>query len=125
MSREGNLSYSIFITEGMQVTLNIVVDLKAGRGCFPRLGDVSLNNNIRTLKNGFVSEYEEVGIIIEDGVSAIYKHLENKENRIYFYADNGTIQVINITSMPIHDHSSILQGGPAFGTYASDYEDEG
>lgn len=124
MSKEGNLSYSLFITEGMQITLEIGVDHKAGHGCFPRLDPVSLHNEERTLVNGFVSEFDSIGRLIAADAGAIYQHLESKENRVYFYADNGSIQVINITSMPVHDHSSILQGGPAFGTYASDYEDE-
>ena len=124
MPKEGNLAYSLFITEGMQITLEINVDHYAGRGCFPRIGEVSLNGKKRQLINGYISEYENVGKIIEDGHFAIYQHLDSKENRVYFYADNGTVQIINITSMPVHDHSSILQGGPAFGTYASDYEEE-
>lgn len=125
MSKEGNLSYSLFITEGMQITLEISIDHAAGRGCFPRQGNISLNGQDRELVNGFVSEFINVGEIIQDGYDAIYKHLDGKDNRVYFYADNGIVQVINITSMPVHDHSSILQGGPAFGTYASDYDEPG
>jgi hypothetical protein len=65
---------------------------------------------------------EQIGTIIDgnDG-TAIYTHLSLGENIISFTDDSaGTIGVATAVGIPIHDHSSLGQGGPAFGVYASE-----
>ena len=74
--------------------------------------------------NGFVVDNEKVGEIeAVSGVPAvIYKHKKCEANVITFYALTGERGRVNVTSVPIHDHSSIVQGGPAHGSYFSDDE---
>lgn len=126
MAKESR-SYTVNLQVGMQLDLNLVVDLSLGKSGFCKTDDILVDNVKRTLTNGFLSRYENVGYLeIKDSGSPVvtYSHIEAKENVIYFYASTGEIQTIYIVTVPIHDHSSITQGGPAFGTYHSDYLDE-
>ena len=74
--------------------------------------------------NGFVLDNGVVGEISPvDGVAAvIYKHKMFDYNIITFYALTGEKGRVYVMSVPIHDHSSIIAGGPAYGTYFSDDE---
>lgn len=119
---------SIYLQPGMQVKLKIDLVAKNGFGWFARTEDLPQNyfgdNIIRTLVNGFVSEDESVGTLSlptdETGAVAIYTHNKSANNTIWFFALTGERTLVNIVSIPIHDHSSIVQGGPAYGTYYSD-----
>lgn len=75
-----------------------------------------------TLQNGFFVENEGVGEleIVEGEPAVIYHHKKYSQNRIMFIARTGEQCMIDIISVPIHDHSSIVTGGPAFGTYFTD-----
>ena len=55
-----------------------------------------------------------------DGGGVKYTHKKAAQNAIWFYARTGEKAVCNIAAIPIHDHSSLVQGGPAFGTYFND-----
>lgn len=78
------------------------------------------------LLNGFVVDDESVGTIeASDGPCVIYTHHKFEFNTITFYALTGEKGRVNIMSVPIHDHSSIVAGGPAYGTYFTDDETVG
>jgi hypothetical protein len=51
-----------------------------------------------------------------------YKHKRYNHNTITFYSRTGSLGRVEIISVPIHDHASIVTGGPAFGTYFTDDE---
>ena len=73
---------------------------------------------------GFVVEDERVGTIApaddEEGTVIIYSHKRVSENAIWFFANSGERGLVNVISVPIHDHSTIVHGGPAYGTYFDD-----
>jgi hypothetical protein len=92
-------------------------------------GPVVHNGQTRELKRGFLVEDTTVGEITdadipqEDGCKVKYTHYKAQNNSIYFYSAKGNpydIGLINVVAVPLHDHSSIVQGGPAYGTYFSD-----
>jgi hypothetical protein len=53
--------------------------------------------------------------------TAIYTQLGLGENVVRFIDDSrGSVSTATALGIPIHDHSSLGQGGPAFGVYASE-----
>jgi len=75
------------------------------------------------LRRGFVVDNTDIGDIEdskEEEASILYKHKKFAENVITFYADTGEMGKVFVISVPIHDHSSIITGGPAYGTYFDD-----
>lgn len=130
MAKNDNNSYTLSLPAGSEITITIEVDFNKAKGAFAKTGDVYINGSKRTLINGFCVEFISVGEVSlptgEDTKkdSIVYKHKLHSENRVYFYASSGETQVVNIINIPIHDHSSTVQGGPAFGTYYSDHESE-
>jgi hypothetical protein len=53
--------------------------------------------------------------------TAIYTQLGLGENVVRFIDDSrGAVGTATALGIPIHDHSSLGQGGPAFGVYASE-----
>jgi hypothetical protein len=77
-----------------------------------------------TLINGFVVDNPDIGSIEEGETpnSVIYTHKKFAPNKVFFYANTGEVGELHIISVPIHDHSSIITGGPAYGTYFTDDE---
>lgn len=79
------------------------------------------------LVNGFAVENSDVGTITEDpdsdGAAIKYTHKVGAENAIWFFSIFDQMGVIKVVAVPIHDHSSIIQGGPAYGTYFDDDEE--
>ena len=77
--------------------------------------------------NGFVVQYEDVGTIeaVENEPAVIYTHKKFGLNKIYFFSRTGEAGLVDIIAVPIHDHSSIVTGGPAYGTYFTDDETVG
>lgn len=76
-----------------------------------------------TLVRGFFLENYEVGSLApasNNSVAVVYTHLKPFTNVIYFQAVTGERGMVSIVAAPIHDHSSIVQGGPAYGTYFRD-----
>ncbi len=74
---------------------------------------------------GFAVLYPEVGTIEVTGdreAAVKYTHKKFSLNKVYFLSRTGELGVIDIISVPIHDHSSIVTGGPAYGTYFTDDE---
>jgi len=115
----------IYLLAGMKVKIKAPVFQVLGQGWFPTTEPYSIGGTtIRTPLNGFVVEDESVGTPSTEGISGevaiIYHHKKAMENRIWFRAATGEMALCTISSVPIHDHSSVVQGGPAYGTYFSD-----
>lgn len=75
--------------------------------------------------NAYHVEDEDIGRITkvyDDGVAVNYTHKKFGQNRVIFTNRYGEFSYVDIISVPIHDHSSIVQGGPAYGTYFVDDE---
>lgn len=111
---------SISLLPGMQVTLKVEQE-------FAKTGLVTINKVKRTPLRGFIVEDESVGTIEEVSTKdtiVLYKHNKPASNRIYFINSFGGTGLINIIYTPIHDHSTIITGGPANGTYSSAYVKE-
>jgi len=122
----------LYLLPGMKVKLEIVFDLEDNKGVRP-LGGKSGTYNNKSLNRGFLVLDDAVGKIEdvpgdEDSVAVHYVHQKSEPNDIVFFGDRpdirgGIIKVcFRVISVPIHDHSSIVQGGPAYGTYYSDNE---
>lgn len=113
---------------GTVATLTVVNSLVSGHGVFAKEGTVYINGEERELVRGFVTEDESIGTVeavpTSQNCVVKYRQLSSRENRVYFYADTGEIQTISIVHVPIHDHSTIFQGGPAYGTYFAEVQDE-
>ncbi len=119
---------SIYLIPGMTAKLEATYDPDGGHFDFARMDNFRIDAN-RTvdlsLTNGFYVENDEVGDIepVKDEPAVMYTHRRPEPNSIWFipHAGAGARRgVINVVSVPIHDHSSIVQGGPAYGTYFSD-----
>jgi len=76
------------------------------------------------LLNGYTVEDEDIGTIEagKEPNSIIYTHKKFAHNKITYYAKTGEIGEVDIIAVPVHDHSSIVTGGPAYGTYFTDDE---
>lgn len=129
MSKINNIvSYTISVPKGVRITLTVPTDIRTGQGFFPTSKPtVLIDGSVEVptvygfaVRNSSVGKLEANTDSINAGVlSVFYTQLLSKENTIYFFADTGEQQNINVIIVPIHDHSSIYQGGPAFGTFAS------
>ena len=78
----------------------------------------------KALIQGFAVQYDDVGTIVavENEPAVIYTHNKFGLNKVYFFAMTGEVSFIDIIAVPIHDHSSIVSGGPAFSTFFTDDE---
>jgi hypothetical protein len=116
-------SLAIYLLPGMSATIE-AMDAFADMGSVThRYTDGSIKEDVATL-NGFVVDSEATGTIMAvSGRPAVtYKHKKYNSNTITFYSRTGAVGRVDIVSVPIHDHASIVTGGPAFGTYFSDDE---
>jgi len=84
----------------------------------------SYKGKVFQLLSGFAVDDDAVGSLrsASGDVAAVYKHTRPEKNFIYFFALTGEMAVVSIVAVPIHDHSSIIQGGPAYATYFNDDE---
>lgn len=115
----------IYLLAGMQVKIKAPVKAILGRGWFPSSESQIIHGSTsprEDIVNGFIVEDPEIGTIesVSNEVAVIYTHKKPLENRIWFFADTGEMAVCVVAAVPIHDHSSVVQGGPAYGTYFSD-----
>ena len=129
MSRQGDKTITMSIGESLSCHVPIVHSI--GEGWFAMQGDVAFvgvtgDSSSRTLVNGWCMENEDVGTItaLSNKVGIIYKHEYPMVQYLYFFAATGENGVVSVVPAPIHDHSSIMQGGPAFGTYFRDKNDD-
>ncbi|RKX67061.1 MAG: hypothetical protein DRP42_01435 [Tenericutes bacterium] len=116
---------SIYLLAGMSATLSADGELAKGG----KAGSVNHNGETRALVRGYLVDNPDVGDISIDGIpdsegaTVKYIHYKAQNNAIYFYSAIGSppdVAIVNVVAVPIHDHSSIVQGGPAYGTYFSD-----
>jgi len=121
---------NVYLLPGMSIKVEAEFDPDRGIGEFAYMKELEVspgrNENLAT-NNGFYLEDIEVGEItpVEGEPAVIYTHKKPASNSIWFVAREGAGArrgVCNVMSVPIHDHSSIVQGGPAYGTYFSDDE---
>lgn len=119
MDRSGH-SASVYLLPGMSVKIKET-------DYFIKYGSVQHLHRDGTIKarnvvQGFVLDDETVGEIkeVSGEPAVIYKHKKFSENIITFYALTGEKGYVYVTSVPIHGHASIVDGGPAYGTYFSD-----
>jgi hypothetical protein len=127
---------AVHMIAGMSARFKAPVNRLRGEGYFVKLDKdaqgnplptyVNFSGEQRLLVNGFLLEDEEVGTLTTDGSclpnEVIYTHNKAAKNTIWFFADTGEIGTASVVPTPIHDHSSVVQGGPAYGTYFSDDE---
>ena len=119
---------AIHLIPGMVVEVGIVIDVEegeSGAGAFITPDETKkYNKKTYELVNGFAVEDSSVGTIESiSGKPAIkYTHRKPEKNVIYFWSFEEWSIALSIIGVPIHDHSSIIQGGPAFGTYFTDDE---
>ena len=119
---------SVYLLPGMSVTISAPLTSYNFGGWFARLDPLPEKyfgegaKASLTLTRGFTVMDPEVGTIVEEGAGAsvTYTHKKAMTNAIWFFARTGERAVVNVISVPIHDHSNIVQGGPAFGTYFND-----
>lgn len=127
MSSSGETS--VFLVPGMRLKVSPVLETELGSrgiGFFinPEKSIVYKGKTFELLKgfgvdNVLVGSLESAG---SDDLAVVYVHKRPEENFIYFFALTGEMSVVNVVAVPIHDHSSIIQGGPAYATYFNDDE---
>jgi len=119
---------SVFLVPGMNLKVATVLETEAGSrgiGFFIDPNSTrSYKGKVFQLMSGFAVDDEAVGSLrpASGDVAIIYKHTRPEKNFIYFFALTGEMAVVSIVAVPIHDHSSIIQGGPAYATYFNDDE---
>jgi len=123
------------VTDYVSISLDIGAELEFkvsfgdGKGAFP-IGlfleeDIYKYNGreYKLFNKGFALEDTEVGVLYDitdsECLAVMYKHNQPKNNTVWFFASDGRISKVDIINVPIHDHSTVYQGGPALGTYAS------
>lgn len=127
MSSSGETS--VFLVPGMRLKVATVLETELGSrgiGFFVNPEKtISYKGKVFDLINGFAVDNPQVGSLEASSagdVAVVYVHKRPEENFIYFFALTGEMAVVNVVAVPIHDHSSIIQGGPAYATYFNDDE---
>lgn len=130
--RVNQYSRTVNVPLGMSVKLKVPVDLRIGQGHFPSKDKKVLVKGVeRDAVYGFAMENPNIGELTPDPEAisnnelvVIYTPTKNQTNNIHFVTSTGLSNIVTVTTVPVHDHSSIYQGGPAFGTYATAYKKE-
>jgi len=120
---------SVYLLAGMRARFYIPANSVSNMGSFKGVGTYTDEMGVQhTLNNGFYVENEEVGTIVasaSDKLEVTYEHNMPEKNSVVFIGrDIETKFRFNIIAVPIHDHSTIVQGGPAYGTYFTDGEED-
>ena len=119
----GNVgSVAIYLLPGMKAKL-AVPDFFVGTGDKKYMKSNGEVVEMR-LTQGFFVEDEDVGTIeaVAGEPAVIYTHKKYAQNKIVYTARTGERGEVNVIAVPIHDHASIVTGGPAYGTYFTDDE---
>lgn len=120
---------AVYLVPGMEIKIKAPVSGRNQQGFFARLTEVpesyfeDASNAQTTPERGFCVENTDVGQIRktdEDEAAVIYKHKQPYPNAIWFFARTGERGLVKVISVPVHDHSTIVHGGPAYGTYFDD-----
>lgn len=116
-------SVAVYLLPGMSVKISAPEEF-VGKGIY-QWQKSDGNWTDAPLENGFWVEDQDVGglsFAFTDEPAVIYTHNKFAQNRIVFYNSSGEQSFVDVISVPIHDHSSIITGGPAYGTYFTDDE---
>jgi hypothetical protein len=120
---QGNGGCTITMKVGSKIKVEVPYELIEGQSWFVQQGSIKFNGDDRPLMRGFLVENTYVGVIEEtdntEEVAVFYTQLRDGENRVWFFSATGETAICNVTRIPVHDHSSIMQGGPAYATYFS------
>lgn len=119
---------AVYLVPGMTIKIKAPVNGTKSQGYFVRTEALPKNyfnqgGGPYELTRGFVVENENVGTIsptTDDEAGVLYKHNKPYANAIWFFARTGEKGLVKVVSVPIHDHSTIIHGGPAYGTYFDD-----
>lgn len=119
---------AVYLIPGMSVKLRSGLTTRNNFGYFAAqkipTGSFKDMTYVGDITHGFVVEDERNGSLElagdEQGAVVIYTHKRVASNSIWFFAISGERGLVNVISVPIHDHSTIVHGGPAYGTYFDD-----
>ena len=119
---------AVYLTPGMQIKLKAPVNGPNNQGFFVRTEEIpegfwKNQPKVGEITRGFVLENTDVGELKETDESeaaVTYYHKQPYPNAIWFFARTGERGLVRVISVPIHDHSTIVHGGPAYGTYFDD-----
>jgi hypothetical protein len=131
-AKNSTYSTAVYLLPGMSIKIEVPVvpDRPSGYFAMPTASISAIIpkffgavNSAGVPKRGFVVEDGTVGDLVETDDGVIYTHKKAQKNTVWFFARSGETGTVDIISVPIHDHGSIVQGGPAYGTYFSDDEE--
>ena len=124
---------SVYLMPGMSIKIAAEISYKNSNGFAARTDAVPVSYFPKRqaagetapveLIDGFAVEDPSVGeltIFNENSLSVQYIHRKPATNAIWFFAEEDQTAILNVISVPIHDHSTIVHGGPAYGTYFDD-----
>ena len=126
MATDFSSQASLYLIPGMKAEIWIPINEYNNTAMFPTKASTYKVGNIEyTLMNAFYEESQgtigELTRVLDDKFGVEYWHKKPEKNAIWYISAHPHIKILwNIISVPIHDHSSIVQGGPAYGTYFSD-----
>jgi hypothetical protein len=115
-----NQSRAIYLLPGMKVKIKALRVFVEHNDAYP----IDRDRTVELLR-GFAVEDDNIGAIEETEIeepAVYYTHKKYGANRIFFFALTGEVGTIDVISVPIHDHASVVTGGPAYGTYFTDDE---
>lgn len=122
-------SMTVVVSPGTKLRLTIPVSSNSAVGSFRSTDVVKLwMGKELPMVNGFIVENEDIGNIeplTGDDVGCIGVYYTQKMygiNKVVYFGSMLEEFTFNIVNIPIHDHSSLSQGGPAHGTYFSEYD---
>jgi hypothetical protein len=131
-TKNATYSTAVYLLPGMSIKIEVPVEPGRPSGFFAmpttRINAI-LSKFFGTINSagspirGFVVEDKTVGELVIKDNGVIYTHKKAQKNTIWFFALSGETGTVDVISVPIHDHGSIVQGGPAYGTYFSDDEE--
>jgi hypothetical protein len=122
-----DLTAAVFLIPGMRLRVSMIIEVmpnSRGIGFFAwPFPSINFKGKTFTLIKGFGLDNESVGTLAGSGpVGVVYSHIAPEKNSIYFFALTGEMGQVDLVAVPVHDHSSIVQGGPAYATYFNDDE---
>lgn len=115
-----NIQFNVAV--GNTYKIAVPVERSLGSGYYPRTKDVIIGDRLYTPKAGFILMGEDDGIgILTDAypkeLAIDFKPLVYADYEIFFYSLTGEVVRFGATPVEVHDHASIMTGGPAYGTY--------
>lgn len=117
---------AVYLVPGQSIKIKSPVNPKNKQGFFAASSlpnNFVLSNTQGKFTRGFIVEDDNVGSILptdSQEAAVIYTHKKPYENAIWFFAATRERGLVKVISVPIHDHSTIIHGGPAYGTYFND-----